>query len=258
MQGEPHPGKSGKALRRWPSAGGYRIRLGCDVAAWRVTSPTGQAWHGCGAVRSRVHRELVGLAGEDGAVDPDTPYWLLLLASALGGALVAAAVAVAMKVVDLRHRHDETRRDYYVAMHMKVDDLHQALLDGITANNKRTFDKSGEGVTAWERARDAVAKAHERYNDVMRTYRTVGLFAPGRVLEPLNDALIPITVNFVELHRVVATGDQVRLAVPEYPAEAVHRFTNAVRRDLGMRKIKLFENPVSDPGQIGSSVLIEH
>jgi hypothetical protein len=85
---------------------------------------------------------IVGASGEDGVVDPNSPYWLLLLASALGGAVVAAVVAVALKVVDLQHRHDEIRRDHYVAMHTALDDLHQALLDGVTANNRLPFDDS--------------------------------------------------------------------------------------------------------------------
>jgi hypothetical protein len=182
-------------------------------------------------------------------VDPNAPYWLLILGGAVGGALLTTLANFALKAVDLRHRHDETRRDHYVAMHLAVDNLHQGLLDAVTANNRRTFDGDvelppGTAGHAWLQAQKTVAVAQDKYNDAMRAYRVLSLFAPGKVMEPLNDALIPMAAVFVRLHHV-ATVDPGRLPVPEYPHDAVHRFTNAVRKDLGIRNLPLFDNPAS-------------
>lgn len=181
-------------------------------------------------------------------MDPNAPYWLVILASALGGAVVAAVVAVALKVVDLRHRHDETRRDHYVAMHLALDDLHQALLDGVSANNGQTFGGETAGDTAsmfnaHQLAQKAGSEAQAKYNAAMRAYRLVGLFAPAKVMQPLNDALHPMTTAFLKLHSVVISEDPKPLPLPEYPDEAAHRFANAVRTDLGMSQLKLYDNP---------------
>jgi hypothetical protein len=177
---------------------------------------------------------------------------LLILASALGGAGVTGLVAVALKAVDLSHRHDDTRRDHYVTMHLALDSLHQTVLDGVQANNGQTFGgETAPGTDAmfeaWTAARTAAAEAQAKYNDAMRAYRLVGLFAPAKIMEPLNNALIPMTASFLELHRMVTGEDSKRLPIPEYPHDAVHRFANAVRQDLGMRKLKLYDNPASLP-----------
>jgi hypothetical protein len=201
----------------------------------------------------------VGRCPHDDSVDPDAPYWLLISGGAVGGAMLTTLANFALKAVDLRHRHDEARREHYVAMHLSIDNLHQAVLDAVTANNRRTFDGDPEpapGVAgaAWIRAQTTTAEAQDKYNEAMRAYRLLSLFAPARVMEPLNDALIPMAAVFVRLHHV-ATADPGRLPVPEYPHEAVHRFTNAVRKDLGMRNLPLFDNPASSGWGIESDSL---
>lgn len=35
------------------------------------------------------------------------------------------------------------------------------------------------------------------------------------------------------------------LPVPNYPQEAVHRYRNAVRQDLGMSELKLLDHPAA-------------
>ncbi|MCZ2848087.1 hypothetical protein [Modestobacter sp. VKM Ac-2978] len=67
-------------------------------------------------------------------MDPETPYWLVIAASALGGAGLTGLVTAASKAVDLRHRHDDTKRDHYVALLDALDALHQATLPAALAS----------------------------------------------------------------------------------------------------------------------------
>src|SRR4051812_7197412 len=61
-------------------------------------------------------------------MDPETPWWLVITASAVGGALVNVVWNAVDRLLERRHRHDETRRDHYVALMTALDELQQGLV----------------------------------------------------------------------------------------------------------------------------------
>jgi hypothetical protein len=170
-------------------------------------------------------------------MDVQTPVWVLLVGSAFGGGVVAALSAWLTWHLTFRHRHDETRRDAYVAMLAAVDEVHQALVDAVAANNRRfehTSDVPEEQLALEvERAAHAVDDVVAKLAAARRAAATLILFAPASATEPLVLLMGQVWRNWTALER--AWEEAVRWDAPELPGELWADFVEAARRDFRVR-----------------------
>jgi hypothetical protein len=177
-------------------------------------------------------------------VNVDTPLWVLLVASALGGAIVTGVVTFSGKVMDLRHRHDETRREHYVNLLLAGDDLQQALVNVTAAYNrlpsKPRADWEDIDLKLRDAANDTGKAADATYVAWRRAEQTVLLFAPRRVAQQVEMVADAMRANFLRTHRESerfvddpASGPN-QLPPPDFP-EAWNDLRRAMRRDLGVR-----------------------
>ncbi|KGH46612.1 hypothetical protein IN07_11435 [Modestobacter caceresii] len=175
----------------------------------------------------------------------DTPLWLLLTASAFGGAALTGLITLGTKLVDLRHRHDETRREHYVALFTAYDDLQQAVVNLCGLWNVQPSKPLGEWSEEEQAQRDAVGDAgeaaHKAYAVARRAEQIVYLFAPRRVAKKVLDVSEVLDSNF---HRIYRANDNFldhlgqvpeSLPEPEFPSDAWYAMRRAMRRDLGVR-----------------------
>jgi hypothetical protein len=194
-------------------------------------------------------------------VNVDAPLWVLLTTSAFGGAVFNGVVALGLRFLDRPLRHDDARREHYVNMMTALDELHQALINATQANNNRVVaeascrgdDHSAEASkrAATSRAFDTASQVSLRHEAARRAERSVGLFAPRAVVRPLNMVMRQMSDSYAQLAQAVAT-EPVRMEMPPFPDRYFTAFQNAVRKSLGVRKLRLdVQSSVTAPEQKG-------
>ncbi|MCA0146447.1 hypothetical protein [Blastococcus sp. LR1] len=193
----------------------------------------------------------------------DTPVWLALTASALGGAALTGLITLGIKLFDVRHRHDATRRDHYVAMVAAVDDFHHAMAQAVAAQNRVTalaamsggeaalielaapgsypgMQKSGQPspglAAAAQQAKALNDGLADKYTAARNSWRRVFLFAPTEVVRSLQEILVLILGTYRRLQRELT-------AVPSGLIEDVPRLNwsrvrTAMRKDMGVKALE--------------------
>ncbi len=168
----------------------------------------------------------------------------MITASAVGGAAVTTLWNVVDRLLERRHQHDETRRERYVAIVATIDELHQGLVDAITAHNRfvALLNEAPPRRQALQEARDA-ADARVRavgplYGNARLAMHTVALFAPSAIVEPI-DRLVD--AMYQALAAVPRNAREGPTKVPQFvfPSDDWTALRDAIRRDLGVPKLRV-------------------
>ncbi|KQS57833.1 hypothetical protein ASG36_14675 [Geodermatophilus sp. Leaf369] len=176
-------------------------------------------------------------------MDPDLPYWLVITASALGGAGLTGLVTAATKVVDLRHRHDDTKRDHYVALLDALDAWHRATVPAAIAASHGLVPEPDGGFDAEDEVhfkllRDnasEMAQAVEPFfTEARLAFQRVSLFAPFDVLDAAQAFYKALERDYMQLFANVIRPP-VEIFMPTWPEDAWRRYQNTVRGDLGFK-----------------------
>jgi hypothetical protein len=167
-------------------------------------------------------------------VNVTAPVWTALLVSALGGALLTGVVSVGLRVIDLRHRNDEIRRDNYVALLAAFDGFFEALVIAYGLHNRaRDPSEAGTQPAPVEQSA-ALAAVDQARNTARRAELRTRLFAPDRVdlrVEKVFGDLLELRRS---LHGAAAATE---LIVPSSPSVRWNDLLNEMRRDLGVRAL---------------------
>jgi hypothetical protein len=190
----------------------------------------------------------------------DAPLWVLLAASAFGGALLTGLVTLLTRYLDARHRHDDTRRDHYVSMLLAIDEYQETVNGVISAYNEAIERLPGmTDEQAKFLVEQAIAvpmsQARQKYASGRRVFATILLFAPTRVVLPLARVMDSLRAPY---KLVRDRGREAPwIAVPDavFPRREWREFRDAVRRDLCVRRLNV--PPAPSEGATGTAQLME-
>jgi hypothetical protein len=184
-------------------------------------------------------------------VNVDAPLWVLLAASALGGAALTGLVTLWTKLLDVRHRHDDSRRDYYVSLLAAVDATQGALVHAVAEANRYVTAYYGGQLTddseraeATERVEQSRREVVDRYDAARLALHSALLFAPRRVVDPLARIMLHLSHGLARLDEALgALTSQTSLAPPDFPYADWTVLRNAIRRELGVRRLRAEDAP---------------
>ena len=192
--------------------------------------------------------------GDHLLVSVSTPVWVLLTTGAVAGALLSSTANLAIAWLGARrtekHRHDDTRRDHYIAVLSALDQFMQSLVDAVGAHNRwgllaasandaEEF-KSAETQAAFQLAEQRLREAIQAAQTVRASMHTVSLFAPTSVVNPLNDLYAAVFVNYYEFTTDLrhAGPSVLPLELPTWPDGKSEEFRDGVRSDLGLPRLR--------------------
>jgi hypothetical protein len=92
---------------------------------------------------------------------------------------------------------------------------------------------------ARRRADELRKEAIEKYGAARRALHSLLLFAPTRVARSLNRIFGLMTTDYLRVRLPLDEAEPPQLPSPEFPDEEWKKLRNAVRRDLGVRRLRL-------------------